>query len=95
MFKIQINSIEEIRDYLLLEFSLVSKKNGLSPKEALYLKGMEVPSKVPDLWKAFDVESHCSLISKSDVLQASPKLCIPATYERATEDLNSGGAHDE
>ena len=91
-----INSIEEIRDYLLLEFFLVSKRNGLSPKKALNQNGMEAPLEVPDIWKAFDLQSHSSHVNINDVLSSSPKLCNPISNKRMDkEDLCLRGDHYE
>ena len=91
-----INSIEEIRDYLLLEFFLVSKRDGLSPKKALNQNGMKVPPMVPDIWKAFDLESHSIYLNINDVLDSSPKLCNTISNKRIDkDDLNLGGSHYE
>lgn len=91
-----INSIEEIRDYLLLEFFLVSKRDGLSPKKALNQNGMKAPLEVPNIWNAFDLESHSIYLNIKDVLGSSPKLCNPISNKRIDkDDLNLGGGHYE
>ena len=52
--KLFINSIEEIVEFLFIEWCLVAQKRGLSPRDALREKGMIMAYLIPDDWKALD-----------------------------------------
>ena len=73
-FHTEVGSIEDIRDYLYLEFYLSAKARGLTPREALREHGMTINDLVLNHWRSFLNENVCVYIDPSDVERTSPLI---------------------
>tara|TARA_B100000674_G_scaffold265920_1_gene219430 strand:- start:120 stop:419 length:300 start_codon:yes stop_codon:yes gene_type:complete len=73
-FHTEIGSIDDIRDYLYLEFYLSAQARGLTPREALREHGMTFNELVTNHWDSFMNQNVCVYINPSEVERTSPLI---------------------